>query len=278
MELKRWQQIGLAGGLIMTAWTAFCGYQWGWGPFAKLHNVKTAKHPGNDAQYAPEKIQPLERSLLKGKHLVFLGSSVTYGSAAGGVSFADYIAARNGCSITKEAVSGTTLVQEGKNSYISRLQKMDENMEVDLFVCQLSTNDATQKKPLGIVGASKNLAEFDTKTVAGAIEYIVCYVRETWGCPVVFYTNPKYESESYAQLVALLYEIKAKWNIAVIDMWNETAFSSVAEEQRFLYMADHIHPTKAGYLQWWTPYIETGLYQAIGRDSVNASGAPDLGD
>lgn len=105
----------------------FFGYQWGWGPFAKLHNVKTAKHPGNNAQYAPEKIQPPECSLLKGKHLVFLGSSVTYGSAAGGVSFADYIAARNVCSITKEAVSGTTLVQGSDNSYISRLQKMDKN-------------------------------------------------------------------------------------------------------------------------------------------------------
>lgn len=30
----------------MTAWTAFCGYQWSWGPFHKLHDIKTSNLPG----------------------------------------------------------------------------------------------------------------------------------------------------------------------------------------------------------------------------------------
>ena len=83
---------------------------------------------------------------MAGKHLIFLGSSVTYGSASGGVSFADFISRRNGCAITKEAVSGTTLVDEGEDSYISRLKKLDKSIPADLFICQLSTNDATQGK------------------------------------------------------------------------------------------------------------------------------------
>lgn len=61
-----------------------------------------------------------------------------------GVSFADYIGAMNDCNIIKEAVSGTTLVDEGVDSYISRLNKID-TQNADIFVCQLSTNDATQK-------------------------------------------------------------------------------------------------------------------------------------
>ena len=59
---------------------------------------------------------------LQGKHIVFLGSSVTYGSASGGVSFADFIAARNGCTVTKEAVSGTTLVDNGPASFMSLMK------------------------------------------------------------------------------------------------------------------------------------------------------------
>lgn len=108
--------------LLLALWIAFCGYQWSWGPFGKLHDLKTANLPGNDLQYSPEEVQPVEDSPLSGKHILFLGSSVTYGAASKGVSFADYIAVRNGCSITKEAVSSTTLVDNGNSSYISRIK------------------------------------------------------------------------------------------------------------------------------------------------------------
>lgn len=248
---------------IVIAWIAFCGYQWSWGPFLKLHDFKTSKYPGNDKAYALENVQALENSPLNGKNLVFLGSSVTYGSAAKGVSFADYIAVRNGCSITKEAVSGTTLVDSGINSYISRLKKLDKNKTVDMFICQLSTNDATQKKPLGTISNSSNLADFNTKTVAGAIEYIIAYVNESWSCPVVFYTNPQYDSKEYAEMVTLLQEIADKWDIEIIDMWNDDLFCAISLDQKNLYMADPIHPTQAGYLEWWTPHIESALYTVL---------------
>lgn len=244
------------------AWVAFCGYQWSWGPFAKLHDFKTANLPGNAARYAPDMIGNAD-SPLAGKHIIFLGSSVTYGSAAGGVSFADYIAARNICTITKEAVSGTTLVESGLDSYITRLKKLDTETPADLFVCQLSTNDATQDKPLGSVSDSVDLADFDTSAVAGAIEYVIAYAKQTWNCPVVFYTNPRYDSENYAAMVELLAKIANKWGISVIDMWNDADFNAITEEQRSLYMADKIHPTQAGYLEWWTPYMENVLFEVV---------------
>lgn len=244
------------------AWIAFCGYQWSWGPFSKLHDLKTANLPGNAAQYAPDMIG-ITDSPLAGKHIIFLGSSVTYGSAAGGVSFADYIAARNVCTVTKEAVSGTTLVESGLNSYITRLKKLGTETPADLFVCQLSTNDATQNKPLGSISDSVDLTDFDTSTVAGAIEYVIAYAKQTWNCPVVFYTNPQYSSENYAAMVELLTKIANKWGISVIDMWNDVDFNVITEEQRSLYMADDIHPTRAGYLEWWTPYMENVLFEVV---------------
>ena len=49
-------------------------------------------------------------SPLKGKTVVFLGSSVTKGFAAHNNAFAEYIAIKDSCICIKEAVNGTTLI------------------------------------------------------------------------------------------------------------------------------------------------------------------------
>ena len=56
---------------------------------------------------------------------LFLGSSVTYGSACGGVSFADILPDAINCDIQKSAISGTTLTDiglEDDGNYIYRLE------------------------------------------------------------------------------------------------------------------------------------------------------------
>lgn len=189
------------------------------------------------------------------KRIIFLGSSVTYGSAAGGVSFADIICEKNGYEMIKEAVSGTTLVDSEELSYISRLRKINCDL-ADLFICQLSTNDASLSKPLGVISDSREMKDFDINTVAGAIEYILAYVTDKWHCPMTFYTGTRYDSEEYSKMVFLLGEIAKKWNIPIIDLWNEPSFNSVSKEEYSKYMNDPIHPTLLGYKEWWSPYIE----------------------
>ncbi|MCM1121246.1 MAG: SGNH/GDSL hydrolase family protein [Eubacterium sp.] len=258
--MKRKRLLTIIGILIVitAGWYAFCGYVWSWGLFAKLHDIKTARHPGNSRVYHLDKLAEKEASVLKEKKIAFLGSSVTYGASSQGISFVDYIGKQSGNEVIKEAVSGTTLVEEGKDSYIARLKKMNET-HIDLFICQLSTNDATQKKTLGTISSTMELKDFDTHTVAGAMEYIIAYAKSQWNCPVMFYTNPQYDSEEYEAMVGLLKEIQKKWGIGVIDMWNDESFNQISGEERDLYMADPIHPTKAGYLEWWLPYMENEI-------------------
>ena len=160
----------------------------------------------------------------------------------------------------KEAVSGTTLSTTSPNSYVKRLDKI-KAQSADLFVCQLSTNDASQKKPLGKISDSERMEDFDTDTVAGAMEYIIAYAKDKWNCPVAFYTNPKYDSTEYAAMVELLYQIRDKWGISVIDLWTE--LPEITEEERALYMADAIHPTRAGYLECWTPVMEKDIIEMM---------------
>ncbi len=227
-----------------------------------LMNAALAGRPGNAEQYHLENVQANPNSPLQGKNMVFLGSSVTRGQASLGVSFVEYMEKIDGVSVVKEAVSGTTLVTAGdKNStsYIPRMKSIDTSLAVDCFVCQLSTNDASQGKELGTVSDSFDMSSFDTDTVAGAIEYIISYAQETWNCPVVFYTGTKYDSEEYGKMVDLLLEIQEKWGIGVIDLWNDAQMNSVSDEDYKLYMVDSIHPSQAGYLVWWIPKFEDTL-------------------
>ena len=157
-------------------------------------NIPHTELPGNAEKFHPENIQPHTESPLKGKTIIYLGSSVTYGSDSIGVSFVEYIDRLDGTTSVKEAVSGTTLVTKDDasgSSYIPRMKTINPDIPADAFICQLSTNDATRHMPLGTISEGFELTDFDTETVAGAIEYIIAYAEKTWHCPVLFYTGTR---------------------------------------------------------------------------------------
>lgn len=201
------------------------------------------------------KVKSVDNSPLKGKRIAFLGSSITYGYSSNGISFVEIISKRNNCSFIKEAVSGTTLVDSDSSSYVSRLKTIDIKEKIDIFVVQLSCNDAGQGKLLG------NIDDKEPTTICGAINYIINYIRKYWSIPIVFYDSPKYDNDNYKKMVDALNKIKEKQNIFVIDMYNDEEFNNITEEERHLFMADVLHPTIDGYLKWWTPYIESFLYK-----------------
>lgn len=243
----------------------------------------------NAAGYSVAEVERREDSPLADKTIYWLGSSVTYGSASGQESMADFLSALTGCKSVKEAVSGTTLYDDGGNgdsgvrSYTRRMvygKNFDKSAQVDAFVCQISTNDARNDR-LGKWGAMREddevvLDSFDTKTTLGGVEYIISYVTTTWNCPVYFYsgsyfgdsgvrssTNPT--GTNYGKLVNEVKKIVDKWNglgyeVGIIDLFNDADFNAAASDDYYKWCtSDAIHPRKAGYLQWWTPYFEAYL-------------------
>ncbi|MBR1565353.1 MAG: SGNH/GDSL hydrolase family protein [Oscillospiraceae bacterium] len=251
--------LGCVAVFLLLQWL-FIGYRFSFGPFKSLGDIRMAKLPGNAESYGMEWLDAIEGSPLQGKKILFLGSSVTYGAASLREGIPEYFAVRLDAEVTKEAVSGTTLTDDSDSSYVHRLLKrVDPATPYSLVVVQLSTNDASKNKPLGEISDSRNKEDFDTHTVTGAIEYIIAYSRETWGCPVVFYTGCRYDSEAYATMVERLMELQAKWGIGVLDLWSDEAFNGISDAERALYMYDPIHPTKAGYREWWCPELERQL-------------------
>lgn len=89
---------------------------------------------GNGKEYGFVHIKPLENSPLAGQDICILGSSVVYGEASGQEAVGEYLAARLSAKLTKEAVSGTTLVDDGSDSYIQRMQhKIDSRKHFSLL-------------------------------------------------------------------------------------------------------------------------------------------------
>ena len=196
--------------------------------------------------------------MLKNKNVIFLGSSVTYGN--NGYSFVEMLAERHCLTYIKEAVSGTALADTDGGSYVSRLlSRVDKGFPAELFICQLSTNDAGRNLPQGSISSGFEYSDFDKTTTCGAIEFIIKYVKETWGCPIYFYTGTKYASPRYAKMVEDLLKIAEKWDIGVIDLWNDEALNSITPEEVARFMNDPVHPTTAGYLEHWLPFMESCL-------------------
>lgn len=189
-----------------------------------------------------------------------LGSSVTFGSATDGVSFVEEIARSLEARCVKNAVSGTTLakVTDGTQSYVERLADFDTKAEVNTFIVQLSTNDATQNLPLG------ELSEIpDTFTVVGAIEYIIDYIQKHWKCEIVFYTNPCFHNAQYEKMIAVLYRIQQKRHIGIVDFYNYRDMPPIPSDVLSTYMTDDIHPNALGY-KWMADILINYLVRKTG--------------
>lgn len=226
------------------------------------HIQSMHSHPGNAPEYSFEKIEMEQHNPLRKRDICVLGSSVINGSASESNAVAEYLAARLGCEYTKSAVDGTTLVDEGDESYIKRLRRLNKTERYDVFICQLSTNDAWQEKPLGYISRPDyDLDDFDTHTVTGALEYIITYVDDNWGCPIVFLTSAHFENEHYETMIRRLKDLQGKYRLGIIDLWSDERFNDITDEERALYMIDEVHPTTAGYRDWWGPEIERQLLE-----------------
>lgn len=235
--------------------------------FEKL-GQSAAYQEGNGTRFDLDHISFNPTSPLAGKRIAFLGSSVTYGFAAKGVSFVDDLAARDGVVAVKSAISGTTLAGLESDGYLARLKyEFPTDQDYDLFVCQLSTNDNRHGKPLGAITDSHQREGFDTTTTLGALEEVCRYVQVTYHCPLAFYTCLQNDSHhDYEHLINQLYRLQAKWGFAVIDLFHNTGLvASLAAHPHA--MLDDVHPTQEGYLKVWLPVFELELTKILAKNN-----------
>jgi lysophospholipase L1-like esterase len=145
--------------------------------------------------------------------------------------------------------------------------KYDADDNIDVVVVQLSTNDATSGGDLGELSSATTFAEIDSTTYTGGMEAVIAYAKETLGCEILIYSNPEfrhdtgmYEPEAYDEMVQQTKKIAEKWDVDFLNMWEDEECKAVTDKQWKLWMGDAVHPTRAGYLEWWTPMFQEVLY------------------
>ena len=72
--------------------------------------------------------------------------------------------------------------------------------------------------------------------------------------------NGIYNPTAYYEMIQVVEEIAEKWGIGFLNMWDDPDMQAVSDSDWSLYMSDTVHPTKAGYLLWWTPKFQEFLY------------------
>ena len=227
--------------------------------------------PGNGPAFAPHPRRP--DSGLSGLTAYVLGSSVAFGSAARGVSFADDLAATYGVRVTKQTVPGTTLSTARKNCYVERLELLPQSAP-DVLIVQVSTNDAAH--PRAVIGSPSDVG---SATAAGALVTIVRRARARWGAdlPVVLFTGSRFSPRHrarrrYEDLVAIATVVATREGATVLDLYTgllrlpgrqpvtlASFTNDLSADRRALLMSDDIHPTRAGYRDWWTPAFVEAL-------------------
>lgn len=248
---------------------------------SEFSKVKKFRSPpnGNLAKYGLGSISRGADNELTGKTVYFLGSSITYGLSSQGESFADYVCKQCGAVCHKRTYSGTTMAlckDKPKLSYVERLTSDSFDGTPDIFLCQLSLNDANHKLPLGTISdelpnlEDMNLNQIDT--VAEAIEYITAYAKTKWpNCQIAFYTVKNNGNARYAEMVKLLKTAQVKWGqnmydrnlIEILNIWDDKSFMNVTGDTLRLYMRDDNHPTKAGYKICWLPRVKSFLLSIV---------------
>ena len=107
----------------------------GMGPLKGLQEMRMKRLPGNAEEYDFANLEENEYSPMKGETMFALGSSVTYGAASMEQAVGEYLTTRLGMNLVKEAVSGTTLVDSGSSSYVSRMKNnLDPDADCDVFL------------------------------------------------------------------------------------------------------------------------------------------------
>jgi Lysophospholipase L1 and related esterases len=228
-------------------------------------------HEPNDPFWSVAESPLLPATSLKGKRILFLGSSVTLGLRSHNEAVGDYLAKQDGILLVKEAISGTTLRQEKPDdlSYLSRLLRSDayqKRLPLDAIIIQLSTNDAWDPKKLGTPLKNEN-----PETTFGAIEALIRAVKSHWDCPLFFYTSAYYDllnGPAYAVMVKGLKEIAEKRGTGIIDLFSDASFNELGQARHAYWMSDAIHPFRAGYRAWWTPFIRQYLLQYLCKSDV----------
>ena len=252
---KSKKNIALLCALLAAIFAIVCFASAGHGGFSK----------GNSSDYDVSSLTLNDDSVMKDDTIVFVGSDFTLGLKADNQSFIDYLRAVDGLNAATFTEENIGLTSKKDVSFISLVESIPkEHASPKAVFCEIPYYDAKHGTKLGEISDSYMLSDFDTETAIGAMEYIMCYAKMNWSCPVFFYTSADYNSsKKYEKLVSAARRVSDKWNMPMLDFTSNDKIASLEKSDKSLYFVDSRNMTKAGYNEIVAPEFENFIMKNL---------------
>ena len=214
---------------------------------------------------------------LRGKHIVYDGTSLTTSDRANG-SYAKIIADTTGGTYTNFAKSGAILSSNEvlgttRHSIVDTLPDLPK--DADLYCFEGGFNDYDRNFTLGTYDPNDYTGEVDKSTACGALETIFRYALENFtGKPICFIithkacradavdgvkvpaaTTPNNNGDTFQDYHDALSGICKKYSIPYYDAFEESGLNCWNATQNALCMSDGLHPNEAGYKRHYAPQL-----------------------
>ncbi|WP_326663378.1 SGNH/GDSL hydrolase family protein [Streptomyces canus] len=204
---------------------------------------------------------------LVGKSVYAFGDSIVYGHVYPH-SFVDVVAEREGMSLTKFARNGATIGADAHASGGQILTQVEQATDIapDFVIFDGGTNDAQS--------IFRDRA-YTLSTYVEELEKTLHVMGQKWPTArIVYVAAHKLGSRDWDTQVALrgvTLQACRKWNIAVADVFGETAFDTRDDTQRAKYTFDDLvngfpgtegsgtHPNEAGIATFYVPVVSAKL-------------------
>jgi lysophospholipase L1-like esterase len=210
---------------------------------------------------------------LAGKSVYAFGDSIVYGHVHP-CSFADIVAEQEGMTLTKFARNGATIGADPHASGGQVLAQVEEAPDIapDFVIFDGGTNDAQSIYRDRAYGVG---------TYAEELERTLKTMKRRWPTArIVYVAAHKLGSRDWGTQVALrevTLQACRQWDVAIADVFGETAFDTRDDAHRAKYTFDELvngfpgtegsgtHPNVAGMTTFYVPVVTAGLQQISSR-------------
>ncbi len=252
-------------------YVAFCSYK-GVELAAKTTEYKSAF----------DKFEP-----LKGKSVYVDGDSIMYGYGSDGYAVGEMLRDNDGMSLTKAAVSGTTLaVQNSKNNSIcERMTAITTDYDYIIFdggINDLSNHNSGGDSAIQFGEMTQSYtSDFDTSTTLGALESICSHLvnnypksKKMFVCIHNVVTPSKNINTGQIALFDEIKKVLEKWGIPYVDINAKTNLKALSDTIRdtYFYKGDRVHPTLEAYKMFYYPVIKSALSEVTSAGAKGDKG------
>ncbi len=207
-------------------------------------------------------------SALKGKTVMTFGDSIMHGDGNDFVGIGDLLSQRYMMVAVDYSHGGSTFGKVYNREQICAQINKAINMgeTADIILINGGTNDM-RRLPAGEISSDFNYESYGSADFSSGMEYAIGLIKDNYpDTPLVYIRAHDMEcslERNELHFGNLALDICEKWEVEVVDVFNDTDFDCHKEDIKCAYTAhtekrkngDSIHPNQLGYYKYYIPLL-----------------------